>query len=280
MSTVIAPLPDLQAIARRVLAVQRGPAKPLPDGTTAIDLPVPAGAHWPDGNVVHAKLHRRGHGPAALLVHGWQSQAADLGPLADALLAAGFSVWMPDLPAHGHAEGRHLSIPLAAATLTAAQAHTGPLALAVAHSYGGASLVHALHQGLDAARVVLLAAPTHYGTFARQAAAQGGLPAHAIEPLMAQLAELIGIHPDRIDMASQARSLTQPALLVHSADDTIVPQAGLHRVAQAWRGARWLPLEGLGHFKVLSDADVLRHIQAFATQAVHIGDDPKTLLMT
>ena len=108
----------------------------------------------------------------------------------------------------------HLSIPLAAATLTAAQAHTGPLALAVAHSYGAASLVQALHHGLDVARVVLLAAPTHYGTFARRAALQGGVPAQLIEPLMRQLEGLIGVHPDAIDMVSQARSLahaTSPA---------------------------------------------------------------------
>lgn len=270
MSTAIDTLPNLKAIARRALAVQRGPAKPLPEGTSTIDLIVPASPHWPDGEIVHAKLHRRGHGPAALLVHGWQSQAADLGALSDALLAAGLSVWMPDLPAHGHAEGQHLSIPLAAATLKAAQAHTGPLALAVAHSYGGASLVHALHQGLDAARVVLMAAPTHYGTFARRAALHAGLPAEAVEPLMAQLAELIGAHPDDIDMGQQVRSLTQPALLVHSADDPIVPQAGLREVAGAWRGAQWLPLEGLGHFKVLSDAGVLRRIQDFAmTNASH-----------
>lgn len=258
-------MPDLASIARRVLAVQRGPAKPLPAGTESIDLVVSAGPHWPDGETVRSKLHRRGEGPAALLVHGWQSQAADLGTLADALLDAGFSVWMPDLPAHGHAEGRHLSIPLAAATLQAAQAHTGPLALAVAHSYGGASLVQALHHGLDAARVVLLAAPTHYGTFARRAALQGGLPAPLVEPLMGQLAELLGTHPDDIDMAQQARALTQPALLIHSSDDPIVPQAGLRDVAQAWPGARWLPLEGLGHFKVLSDAGVLRQIRTFAT---------------
>lgn len=262
--------PDLTSIARRVLSVQRNHAKPLPAGTTSIDLLVPAGRHWPDGEVVRTKLHRRGHGPAALLVHGWQSQAADLGALCDALLAAGFSVWMPDLPAHGHAEGRHLSIPLAAATLKAAQSHTGPLALAVAHSFGGASLVQALHQGLDAARVVLLAAPTHYGTFARRAALQAGLPAPLVKPLMGQLAELIGVHPDDIDMVAQARGLTQPALLVHSSDDPIVPQAGLRDVAGAWRGAQWLPLEGLGHFKVLSDAGVLQRIQDFAmTNAPH-----------
>lgn len=260
-------MPDLASIARRVLAVQRAPAKPLPAGTESIDLTVPTGPHWPDGETVRARLHRRGEGPPALLVHGWQSQAADMGALADALLDAGFSVWMPDLPGHGHAEGRHLSIPLAAATLKATQDHTGPLALALAHSYGGASLVQALHQGLQAARVVLLAAPTHYGTFARRAALQGCLPAPLVEPLMGQLAELLGTHPDDIDMVAQARRLTQPALLIHSSDDPIVPQAGLRGVAQAWRNAQWLPLEGLGHFKVLSDAGVLQQIRSFATAA-------------
>lgn len=54
------------------------------------------------------------------------------------------------------------------------------------------------------------------------------------------------------------------ALLAHSADDPIVPQAGLARVAQVWPGAQWWPLDGLGHFKVLSDAGVLQRIVVFA----------------
>lgn len=258
--------PVLQA-AQQVLRVKPTPPRAWPTGTVSTTFDIEAPAGWPDGPRVPVTLHRRGEGPAALLVHGWQSQAADLMPLGDALIAAGFSVWAPDLPGHGHSGGQHLAIPQAANALREIGRLAGPFALAIGHSYGGASLVHALAQGLAVQRVVLLAAPTHYGQFVRLAARQRGLDAAQTEALLARLHEVTGEHPDRIDMARQAEALSAPALLMHSADDTVVPAAGLHAVAQRWRGARWHPLEGLGHFRLLDDPGVLQTIRRFAAES-------------
>ena len=250
---------------KQFLSVRRAPPKAWPRDAVAMHMEVQAPPKWPDGQRVPVVIHRRGEGPAALLVHGWQSQAADLMPLADALLDAGFSVWAPDLPGHGHSGGAHLAIPLAATTMREASRAAGGFAVAVGHSYGAASLVHALTQDLPAQRVVLMSAPTHYGRFARFAASKAGLDETQTQMLLRQLHEVIGEDPDRINMRRQVEKLTQPALLMHSTDDPVVPATDLQAVAERWPGAHWHPLTGLGHFQLLADPGVLAKLCAFAT---------------
>lgn len=254
----------LETATTGFLAVGPVPAKPLPAGTETHRIRVAAPGQWLDGPTVEIAVHRRGSGPAALLVHGWRSQAADLPALADLLVEAGFSVWMPDLPAHGQSGGAHLGIPLGAQALQAVQTLAGPFALALAHSYGGACLVQALTQGLDARRVVLLAPPTHYGHFARHAARQAGLPQDLLPVWLQHLGAIIGTDPDGIAMQRQVPQLRMPALLVHGRDDTVAPFAPVEAVAAAWPGATWMPVDGLGHFRILVEPQVLAAVRRFA----------------
>lgn len=264
-----APAADpVEALALRLLRPQRPPLSPLLPGATTLSLDVQAPGQWPDGPRVPVVVQRVGEGPAALLVHGWEGHTAHLHRIAEALLLAGFSVWMPDLPAHGQSGGSHLSLPLAAHTLQAVQEVSGPFAFALAHSVGGASLVQALTQGLWADRVALVATPTHYGLHVRQVAHQAGLRGEAVSRLLLQVERLSGVAPDALDMPRQARTLDQPALFIHSADDPVVPPAAARAVADIWRGAAWLQLDGLGHYRrLLEDAAVVRAVQRFAAGA-------------
>lgn len=251
---------------QRFLKVGGKELKPMPSGVTTTTLHIQAPPLGQEGPELAVRVHACGSGPAALLVHGWRSQAADLHSLSSMLVDAGFQVWMPDLPGHGHSDGEHLSMPQAATVLQAVQTLSGPFALAVGHSYGGASLVHALAAGLRVDRVALLGAPTHYGRFARRAALQAGMPQLMVEPWLAHLGSIIGCPPDDIDMKRQARRLEVPALLVHSSDDAVAPFKDMAEVASEWRGAKWMPLDGLGHFRLLNDAGVLRELRSFANQ--------------
>lgn len=257
------PLPDLTELAYRFLAPGPIPAKPTAADGLTHSLPLATPPGWRDGPAVDVVVRQRGHGPAALLAHGWRGQASDLSALADRLLAAGFSVWQPDLPAHGQSGGKHLSLPLAAATLLRVQHAAGPFVFAAGHSFGGAALVHALAAGLQCERVALLASPTHYGKFARHAAGQAGLAPERLPEWLATLTRIIGADPDLIDMRRQVPALRQRAVLVHSDDDPIAPFEAARLVAGSWPGAHWLPRQGLGHFKLLRDEATLDALLAF-----------------
>ena len=238
-------------------------AKPLPDGFERVQLSVSAPAAWPDGEVVGFVCHKVGTGPAVLLVHGWQSQAADMAPIALLIARLGYTVWLPDLPAHGHSEGQRLSVPLAGATVLEVARHAGPLAAVVSHSYGGAALVHALSAGMVADRAILVSPPTNYAHFLGQVAEAVGIPEALTSALHAEMQRLTGVDPKDEDMLKQVPSLTVPALFIHSDDDSITSSTAAEQVARAWPGACWHQVEGMGHFRLISDKAVLKRLLDF-----------------
>ena len=62
--------------------------------------------------------------------------------------------------------------------------------------------------------------------------------------------------------------MSQPALFVHSSDDTVVPYKGAEVVASMWPGAQWLLVDGLGHHReFLNDNVVLERVSAFVGSA-------------
>jgi pimeloyl-ACP methyl ester carboxylesterase len=257
---------DVEAFIDALLRIKRPPEDARTVDAEVVPLLVDTPGAWPDGAQVMVHVRKRGLGPHALLVHGWQGRTSDMEKIGDALVASGFTVWAPHLPGHGTSGGERLSIPLAARVLRAVEGVTGPLALAVGHSIGGACIVQALEEGLQADRVVLLATPTHYGGYVRAMARQARLEGDTVAHLLNRLQEVIGVHPDRIDMRRQATSMRQPALFIHASDDKVVSHEGAQAAAASWPGAQWLLLEGLGHYKMLlEDPRVVRRVLEFAS---------------
>jgi pimeloyl-ACP methyl ester carboxylesterase len=208
----------------------------------------------PEGAI---SLQRAGLGPAVLLLHGWEGQASDLVAFAPPLVKAGFRVWAMDLPAHGDSAGQQTSIPHSARALSAVGDAIGPLHAVIAHSVGSAVLVEALHAGLSVQRAVLISAPAHYERYMRSFAAAAGLDANGVETMIALLSREIGVEAREISLPRRAPHLRQPALFIHSADDRTVSMEDSLASAAAWRGARHLRVEGLGHRRILADPAVV-----------------------
>ncbi|MED5618454.1 alpha/beta fold hydrolase [Ideonella sp. BN130291] len=208
----------------------------------------------PEGELV---VQRAGHGPAVLLVHGWEGQACDLAAMAPPLLAAGFAVTAVHLPAHGDSPGQQSSIPQAARTLRAAAPQLGALHGAIAHSVGSAVLVEALHAGLAVQRVVLIAAPAYYERYARKVAAAAGLDADGTEAMLGLLSGRIGMDVREVSLPARAPLRHEPALFLHSGDDRVVAIEDSLMSAAAWPGARHQRVDGLGHRRILFDPAVV-----------------------
>ena len=251
---------ELDAIARQLLSPQRTAAQPWPSMARRVSLPLDTPAHWLEGPALELVAHTLGSGPAVMLVHGWQAQGHDMWALAQAVAAQGYSVWVPDLPAHGHSQGRFFSIPLAAQALLRWQQQVGDFAAVLGHSVGGACVVQALSEGLQADKVVLLAVPTHFGSYVREVAQMLGLPASSLPPLLQKMQHLLGMAPDAIDMRQQAQWLPQQPLFVHDPHDKIAPCAPAQQVARSWPGAQWQAVHGVGHFRILHDAQVHQQV--------------------
>ncbi len=207
-------------------------------------------------------LWEAGSGPTVLALHGWEGTAADVAPLATALLAAGFRVVALEFPAHGGSDGKSTSLFQCTRAVTHAAGQIGAIDAVVAHSVGCPVAVEAMKAGLKPRAAVLLATPARYKDYAQQFGKLAGLDTEGTQQMIDELRGL-GVDVAAIDTPAAVKALDVAALLVHSDDDRVVPQAMGQEVARAWPGARFMPVSGLGHRRILSAPAVVEAAVAF-----------------
>lgn len=205
--------------------------------------------------------------PTVLLVHGMSGRGTQLAGFAAPLVAAGLRVLAFDAPGHGAAEGRRSSLPDLARVVQQVGAAVGPLAGIVAHSNGAAATTVALDRGLKADRVVLLAPPEDLRAYMAGLAAQLGIGAAVVSAVQARLERRYGMAFEDLRGSTLARRRVQPALILHDRDDAVVGVADGRRLAANWPGARLQLTEGLGHNRILRDAEVQKQAVDFLTGA-------------
>lgn len=122
-----------------------------------------------------------GEGPIVLLVHGWERHRASLSSFVAPLVESGKRVVAFDAPAHNDSPGRTTNaVSFMRAVLDVGE-ELGDVEGIVAHSMGGGATVLALHAGLHAERVVLLAPASDWGFQMHAFARHVGLDSEAAE---------------------------------------------------------------------------------------------------
>lgn len=241
----------------RAFLTPRAPVQRVPlaiPGSESFRIPTPEG---------EIAVQRAGTGPLVLLLHGWEGQSSDLAGFVEPLLNAGHTVVAMDLPAHGDSSGRQTSIPESARALRAVGEVLGPLHAVIAHSIGTAVAVEAMYAGLSLERAALISAPAYYERYARIFAAASGLDEASTEVFLELLRQTVGVDIREISLPRRAPHLRQRALFVHSADDRVVSIEDSRADASAWPGALHVPVDGLGHRRILADAAVIAAVVQF-----------------
>lgn len=212
---------------------------------------------------------RFGRGPAVLLMHGWGGHAGQLLPFVEPLLAAGRSVVAVDAPSHGQSSAsamgrRQANFVEFAAAMRAAADHVGGLDGIVAHSGGAIATNLALARGLAARRLVLVAPMARPHRFADAFASVLGLSDAIDRRWRARGAARVGFTWDEVDLTgAPARGELPDTLVVHDCDDREVPLVEGRAVFDAWPGASMIATAGLGHRRILRDAEVVRRAVGF-----------------
>jgi len=207
-----------------------------------------------------------GDGPAVLLVHGWGGNAGHLAAFVDPLLAAGFRAVAVDLPAHGRSAGRRSSAIHGAAALRLAEEAFGPLTGLVAHSFGAPISTYALARGgLSPERVVYVAPAARFEPYwARFGAGIGASPA-VMARAMRRAERWLDVRFDEIAPLVLAAGQETPLLILHPAEDRETPITEGRLLADAWPGAEFREVAGLGHMRVLWDETVIDEAIRFLT---------------
>ncbi|SDI05859.1 Esterase/lipase [Pseudomonas benzenivorans] len=194
---------------------------------------------------------RWGSGPAVLLMHGWEGRPTQFAELIKTLVRAGYGVVALEGPAHGRSPGQEANVVLFARALLEAAGEMPPLKAVIGHSMGGASALLATQLGLRTEVVVSIAAPARILTMLRRFARFMGLPAQARAQFIRLVEQHAGMPVAQLDVARY--QLDFPGLVVHAADDPMVPFSEAEAIHEAWFDSRLLRLEQGGHQRVLAD---------------------------
>jgi pimeloyl-ACP methyl ester carboxylesterase len=204
-----------------------------------------------------------GAGPRVVLVHGWNGRGAQLLGFAAPLVDAGFSVTLFDLPGHGNSTGNTASVVHAGHALRALAQDIGEVHAVIAHSMGSAAALWAFSRGITVKRSVHLAGPSSLTPVVRGMAAAHGLGPGDAAAFAGWVEGLIGMPLACVDLERLRPGLRHPALILHDAEDRTVPIAASQALHAAWPGSRFERLAGLGHRRLLQDADVIARSVAF-----------------
>lgn len=227
--------------------------------------------HW-GGQQVELAAWRWGHGPVALLVHGWEGRGAQLGAFIEPLVDAGMSVVAFDAPGHGDSPGHRLFLSDMADCIGQLVEHLGSVHALIAHSFGAAASLWA-HRvyGVDAPRNVFVApaplATEALGHFARTLE----LLPDDVTALRERLAVESGVQLAELDPAPLAERREAGLLVVHDEEDREVGLAQAQDLVASWPAARLVTTRGLGHRRILRHPEVVRHTVEYATHAAPVS---------
>ena len=205
-------------------------------------------------------------GPVVLLMHGWGGARAQMTGFVDALLFAGYRIIAYDQPAHGESDGKMTNLLEIAPTMDLIAEQEGPFHAIIAHSFGTLITSYALVKRNFTPPSKLV----YFGAFNRLLESLprfqviAGLPDEIIAGLQDMIYENFG--RDVLDEIVNELLVPQihiPTLMFHDAADNVTPVEDSRAIARAWKQARYIETEGLGHRGALQSKSIHEQVVKF-----------------
>ncbi len=196
------------------------------------------------------------NGPTVLVVHGWISHAGRLQPLIEALRAQGLHVLAFDAPAHGRSGGRQADLYRYRAAISTVSRTYGPIGAVVAHSFGALATVSWLAEDPAAASVraaVLVGLPRDVGYLFESYTIVLGLRQDVVTRLRRLFRDRYGRFPEEFSALTLAQSIRIPVLLLHGAEDDLVPVTHADEIVEELAGGQLHVVPELNHSAPLRD---------------------------
>lgn len=205
-------------------------------------------------------MHSWGDGPLVILHHGWSGSGAQMAPLADRLVAAGFRVAVVDARGHGESPGLQATLPWMGGDLYEIGRQLGPVYALVGHSMGAMMCARAMQLGLHCERVVMIAAPAEIMPYLRFFQRVFGISDATVDGMLRVLHDRFQLSPADANATGLSAGRTEPLAIIHDRQDPDVPLRHPEAWRAAWPGARLDLTDGLGHRRILRDANVAEHV--------------------
>jgi pimeloyl-ACP methyl ester carboxylesterase len=208
-----------------------------------------------------------GDAPYVLFIHGWTGRGTQTAPFLDGLTSAGYGVISFDGPAHGESPGKQTNILELTDVVVALTKKFGPFHAAITHSFGGMISAYAMRQGVNFEKVVSICPPADMDTIVESFRRSLSIPNGPIRVMMDKLEKEYGEDLwDKISTVNNVKKLDNKALIIHDENDDDVPWQAGQAIANAWKDSKFIRTQGLGHRRILRDAEVVKATVNFIVQ--------------
>jgi pimeloyl-ACP methyl ester carboxylesterase len=200
-----------------------------------------------------------------LLVHGWSGRGTQLVKIADTLINTGYSTISFDAPAHGKSPGNQTIMTDFIAAILEIEKQYGPFESAVGHSLGGMSILNAIKKGMKLNTAIIIGSGDVIQDIIEDFIAKLQLKPNLATDLRLHFEKKYGEKMNDYSAYKAAKEITIPVLVIHDKDDPEVPvKAGQH-IYDHLKNGKLLLTEGLGHRKILGDAEVIQRTVQFVS---------------
>jgi pimeloyl-ACP methyl ester carboxylesterase len=198
-----------------------------------------------------------------LLVHGWSGRGTQLFKIADALLKEGYATVSFDAPAHGKSPGNSSIMLEFIASVFELEKLYGPFEVAIGHSLGGMAVLNATKSGFKTNKIVVIGSgdivQDIMDDFIKKLQLKPQISLKLRDYFETKYKEALGNYSS----FKAAEAIEKPILVVHDENDYEVPvKAGIN-IHQHVKNGELMLTKGLGHRKILGDANVIHKIIEF-----------------
>jgi pimeloyl-ACP methyl ester carboxylesterase len=210
-----------------------------------------------------------GPAPAVVVLHGWGGNASLMLPLAPPLHRAGFHTVFLDARNHGRSEHADFSsMPRFAEDLDVAVAwlreRDDVAAVGViGHSVGAGAAILASSRNPAIEAVVSVSAFVDPGEVMSEAPPFNRFPGPVRRGLFKTMERTIGYRFEEIAPRARVKHVAVPLMLVHGADDEVVPASHLEELAAVVPEAEVLLIPDAGHASLDAFEPYVHHILGF-----------------
>lgn len=250
--------PPLAAIAAARL-FRTTPPRRLPVAPTTFTVEVA-------GQTVHAMV-TEGTGPTIMLVHGWGGWPEQLDSIAAPLREQGYRLVTLSPIGHGRSTGRVSSLIEFWTSISAVAEKAGGVQAIVAHSIAGAAAAMSVVNGLTPRRLVMISAPSHPSRVFHRFLDWVGFSPRMKQRAFHRVEHDLQFAWQDLEVEVWGPKIGIPLLLIHDAADREIAYQESVDAAAIVSNAHLITTRGLGHRRILEDADVVRAVVGFVTEA-------------
>ncbi len=219
--------------------------------------------------VVHA--WQWGQGPGILMVHGWSGCGAQFHRFVASIVQAGYSAIAIDGPGHGRTGGRTASYFEFTDVVRAflSPDHGLNIQGIIGHSFGAAAIINSLEKEMLNLKTVCIAPVLRLRELMMHTFERFGMPVEIYSALIGDFEAKFGYSLVKDNPYRLIDRLAAPVLIIHDAEDRTAAYADSREQAWAHRHIALHTTRGLGHRRILSDAEVVHAALAHIGPPVH-----------